>query len=138
MAQRAHRLVAVPNLPRPVAQLDDLVDRARDLPNGILNCREHRRHDWRPQTVRRVGRGFYRIEVCTDCQSERRQELDSRGLVNSTSVHYSEGYLNPPGMGRVDQQGQGVFRLELLTRLVDGIDRTPAPKRSRRSTGKAS
>ena len=48
------------------------------------------------------------------------------------SVRYSEGYLNPPGMGRVDQAGQGVFRLELLTRLVDGVERTKAPAKPRR------
>ena len=131
-ARKPRPLIAVPDRAVPVADLDTLADRAAELPNGILTCREHRRHDWRPASVRRAGRGFYRLERCTDCHSERWQDLDSRGLVVATGVHYSEGYLNPPGTGRVDAVGQGVYRLELLNRLVDGLTEHPKPQQRRR------
>lgn len=125
-------LVAVPPAPRAAADLGTLAERAAELPSGTLNCREHRRHDWRPASARRQGRGFFRLERCSDCHSERWQELDSRGLVTRSGVKYSEGYLNPPGTGRVDQVGQGVYRLELLRRLIEGEPLTTPTKRPSR------
>lgn len=129
--RKPRALVAVPDRGIPVADLDTLAERAAELPNGVLTCREHRRHDWRPASVRRAGAGFYRLERCSDCHSERWQDLDSRGLVVRSGVNYSEGYLNPAGTGRVDQIGQGVYRLELLTRLVEGLTEHPQPKPKR-------
>jgi hypothetical protein len=136
-ARKPRPLVAVANHPTPTADLDTLADRAAELSNGILQCREHRRHDWRARSVKRVKLGFYRLEVCSDCGSERWQDLDSRGLVVASGVHYSEGYLNPPGTGRVDVVGQGVYRIELLTRLIAGTTEHPKPtpiRRTRKAT----
>jgi hypothetical protein len=126
-ARKPRPLLAVASALTPRADLETIAARAADLSNGILQCREHRRHDWRSQSVKKVGRGYYRLEVCSDCASERWQDLDSRGLVTASGVKYSEGYLNPPGTGRVDATGQGVYRLELLTRLIAGVTEHPAP-----------
>lgn len=131
-ARKPRPLIAVPNPPTRPADLDSLASRAAGLTNGVLTCREHRRHDWRPASVRRAGRGFYRLEKCSDCGSQREQDLDSRGLVVSSRVNYVENYLNPPGTGRVDVAGQGVYRIELLTRLIAGVTEHPAPTAKRR------
>jgi hypothetical protein len=131
-ARKPRPLIAVPNPPDRPADLDTLADLAAGLTNGALTCREHRRHDWRPAAVNRAGRGFYRLERCSDCASERWQDLDYRGLVVASGVKYSDGYLNPPGTGRVDAVGQGVYRVELLTRLIAGVTEHPAPVKRRK------
>ena len=112
------------------ADPDDLLQYALELSDGALGCREQRRHDWQPYTVERIGGGFHRVEKCAGCGSERRQDLDARALILSTRIAYSEGYLNPPGTGRVDQQGAAVYRLERLTRLLDQAK----PTRRRRAS----
>lgn len=131
-ARKPRPLIAVPDQPALVADLGTLAEQAAEMTDGMLNCREHRRHDWRSASVIRVGRGFHRIEICSDCKSERWQDLDSRGLVTASGVRYSEGYLNPPGTGRVNQVGQGVYRLELLGRLLERAEQSK-PKRRRKA-----
>lgn len=114
--------------PTRFADPADLVERAAALTDGALRCREHSSHDWQPYTVSREGAGFHRVEKCSGCGSERRQDLDSRALVVKTSIAYSEGYLNPPGTGRADAAGKAVYRLELLTRQL------ARPQRRRRAS----
>lgn len=134
MTRKPRPLIAVAPLPTLTADLDTIAERARELPLGVLNCREHRRHDWRSASVRRVGHsGYHRVERCTDCHSERWQELDGRGLVVRSGIHYSDGYLNPPGTGRVDQVGQGIYRLEALRRYVEGTEAAPKRRRTRKA-----
>lgn len=123
--QAARKLVAVADH-SAVADPDVIAELAKDLDDGVLHCREHRRHDWRPSTVKREKYGYRRVEVCSDCASSRWQELDTRGYVIKGGINYSEGYLNPKGTGRVDQRGCAAYRLETLHRLLPGRKRSAA------------
>jgi hypothetical protein len=111
----------------PAARADPsaIAELAQELDDGTLHCREHRGHNWRPSTVRREDFGFRRVEVCADCHSERWQEMDSRGYVIRGGIHYSPGYLNPKGTGRVREDGMAAYRLEALQRAL--------PRRKRRA-----
>jgi len=110
--------VAQPPEPPPLADREEVQQLARGLTDGALHCREHRRHNWRPSTVTREEYGFRRIETCPDCGCSRWQELDSRGYVVRGGMTYSEGYLNPPGTGRVGLDGIAAYRLEAIDRLI--------------------
>lgn len=111
--------------PAPRADPRVLEELAHHLEDGALHCRESRRHDWRPSRVTREAFGFRRVELCSDCESSRWQELDSRGYVLKAGVEYVEGYLNPKGTGRIGQDGQAVYRLEAITRYL------PKPRKKR-------
>lgn len=113
--------------PAPVADPQQIAELAQQLTDGALNCREHRRHDWRPAQVTRQDYGYRRVEACDDCGSSRWQEMDSRGYLIKGGVNYSEGYLNPKGTGRVTVDGIAAYRLEAITRFLPG-------KRTRRAS----
>jgi hypothetical protein len=120
MRQRPRRLARArrhidPALPEVIAEL------AHELDTGILTCRERRRHDWRPETVIATPTGYLRVESCTDCASSRSQDLDRSGYITTTSISYVDGYLNPAGTGRVDRAGAAAYRLESITRLIEGV-----------------
>ena len=62
-----------------------------------LACRTDQ-HVWRPASVEviREGRslgGYVRVMVCRSCRTERRQTIDTRGVVLSNRYVYADGYL---------------------------------------------
>lgn len=92
---------------------------ADELPDEMLHCRELG-HSWSSYTASydKKSRCYTRILICTTCDTERRQVLDSRGEVVKNSYTYVEGYLakgvvNDEGNARVPR---AVFRITALQR----------------------
>ena len=96
---------------------------AHNLSGKHLACRTDQ-HVWRPSSVEvvRQGRslgGYVRVMRCSQCRTERRQTIDTQGVVLANRYAYSDGYL----AARVERGvSKAVFRLEWLNRWVESHD----------------
>lgn len=95
------------------------------LPDAFILCRDIG-HQWRPYRAWWSGpdKAYRRVLECTRCETTRTQLIDRRGHVSTGHYLYPEGYVSPPGMGRVDGAGRDALRLGSLLRLLD--DEGPA------------
>jgi len=100
---------------------------ADELPAAWAWCRDMR-HAWAPYTVEPAtvggGRGYRQSVRCERCRTIRRRFLDDRGrVVGGTSYVYPDGYLSPPGEGRMTDEDRAALRLR-------GLDVRPRRLRS--------
>lgn len=107
---------------KPYADLGEVEDFAKDLPDEYLLCRSLG-HNWPPGG--RVGRirlegtrkmGWVQELVCKRCGTARRMELDDRGMILSSGYTHPKGYLLE-GLGRIVGDGRGALRLQSLKRV---------------------
>lgn len=94
---------------------------AAALPDEYLLCREIG-HVWQPYTATWVGklRRFERVLRCTRCRTDRKQLLDSRGHITSSSYDYPDGYAHEGG--RIMGADRDRLHLESLKRLIERTD----------------
>lgn len=94
-----------------------------ELPEQFTSCRETRHH-WSPWRVSKGEVTYTRTLRCGRCHAEKDQEVDRRGYIIGTKMHYPAGYLAPPGMGRLDTDDMAHMRLVILRRALreDGKD----------------
>lgn len=94
---------------------------AAGLNTRVLHCRELG-HNWKPWTASYdpKARAYDRRLRCASCKTQRVQVLDSSGHPVSNRYVYPEGYLaqNVDGVGL--SALRDVFRLEAVTRFLDG------------------
>lgn len=96
------------------AEVGDVQDFATTIKSTWIVCRSDG-HDMRPFNVKTTeSGGFERTRKCRRCGAKRTQVIDKYGLILSTDFEYPEGYLLPPGTGRLDSEGRGVFRLAAI------------------------
>lgn len=93
------------------------------LPDAFLACRRLG-HPWRHSTVEREGRGFVETLVCPTCGMRRVDHLDRRAHLISRHYVAPEGYAAHQVDGL---NGRDAFRLEAVTRLLDGTAEEAEP-----------
>lgn len=99
------------------AQLSDVKEFAKSLPEKYLHCRELG-HLWRPfRAGRHPDGGFERVLRCSRCRTRREQSLSSTGMVLTNNYKHPEGYLTE-GIGRIVGEGRGLLRLESIMRVL--------------------
>lgn len=105
---------------------------ARELTDAALLCRDVG-HYWKPFTAgwEPESRSYYRVLRCGRCRGERHQLLDSRGHPIRGHYRYPDGYLAPPGSGRLVGDERDTLRLESVVRLMGG-DEVAARRAARR------
>jgi hypothetical protein len=110
---------------------------ARTLTDAALLCRDIG-HSWKPWTARwdPDSRSYDRVLRCPRCRSERHQLLDSHGHPVRGHYVYPEGYLAPPGTGRLIGGERDTLRLESVVRLVGATEHKDevASRRRRRAS----
>lgn len=91
-----------------------------DLPSAYAWCRDMR-HAWAPYTVEAatVGsrRGWRQRVRCTRCLTIRTRLLSAAGhVIGGATYAYPDGYLAPPGSGRMTESERDALRLRSLGR----------------------
>jgi hypothetical protein len=110
MAPRKSRTLHKP----PTAEIGDVEEFATTIKSTWVTCRSDG-HDMRPLNVTMTEQNtFVRTRKCRNCGARRHQVIDRHGLILDTKIEYPEGYLLPPGTGRLDSEGRGIFRLAAL------------------------
>lgn len=96
---------------------------AQSLPDEYLLCREIG-HIWQPYSAAWVAklRRYERILRCSRCLTDRKQLLDPRGHIVSSSYDYPDGYAHEGG--RIMGTDRDRLHLESLKRLIDKSDDT--------------
>jgi hypothetical protein len=97
----------------PVADVGDVEEFAAGLNSKQIECRSDG-HDMRKHDVEPFDGGWKRTRKCRRCGALRIQILDSRGLILGTKMKYKDGYQMPKGTGRLDSEGNGVFRAVVI------------------------
>lgn len=126
MAKRTRRIVKSyqPAAPEAVEQW------VADAPTEFLVCRALNRHAPTDFTATPLkGGGFEVVLRCTRCRTLIRQTWDRQGTVIAAESEYPDGYLLPPGSGRVDEETRPIIRQELMGRWVDAR-KPPAPRKA--------
>jgi len=85
-----------------------------DLPDAFTDCRDLG-HLWRPHDGGRATKwsGWFRVLLCSRCNTERTQEIDGYGHVMANRYRYASGYQTPKGS---DPVSRDTFRLSVITR----------------------
>lgn len=94
-----------------------------ELPDAYLLCRDMG-HLWRPYRATYVSEDqcYRRVLRCGRCRTERLQDIGLDGVILSGTYAYADGYVAPPGTGRLDTQARGSLRLESTLRLIGKDD----------------
>ncbi|MEV8373029.1 hypothetical protein AB0P21_09845 [Kribbella sp. NPDC056861] len=125
------------------ADPDEVASWAEGKSQGVLKCRTSRNHWWdgwaaRPLTEDPKIRGriagafewrypLQQIQRCTRCKKVIRKltiHPFTGKVLHRTSAQYLEGYLLEPGMGRIDEDGNGQLRLMVMS-VDDGERERP-------------
>jgi hypothetical protein len=99
------------------ASLADVADFVSSMDPGFLRCRDWS-HAWDPRTSTVQVSGAELIESlsCQNCDTVRTRAIcRMTGTILRNRYLYPEGYA-AKGIGRIGQQGRGVFRLESYRR----------------------
>lgn len=109
---------------------------ARDWTKAQLSCRLYG-HIWQPlrATFHQTYRYFSTVQLCPRCKSERHAELNERGHVVSTAIHYPKGYLAEK-VGRIVGDSKDALRLVALARVYDVQAITDPDARARSRAGR--
>lgn len=110
--------------PPKIANIDDVTDWAKNLPDAFLRCRlrGHYLDEDSPECVVKTSRkhGTHEwIGPCISCRAPIHDVYDARtGDIISHRVDTKalDGYLRERGTGRVDAHGNGRIRLERAAR----------------------
>lgn len=64
-----------------------------------MQCRDYR-HAWRPHqaSILAENQGFERILLCSNCGTERVEQISRMGEVDRRYYRYPEGFLAPKGV----------------------------------------
>jgi hypothetical protein len=102
-----------------------VADAAKEWTDQACECRKLNNHDWGPSAVQVHSRSLDITERCRrGCGCTRSYVMTRSGHVTVPPVtKYPDGYLMPPGMGRVTGDARDAVRAEWATRLVDRIER---------------
>lgn len=114
------RLQVAATQPAAPASLSQVEDFAATMKSSFLQCRDLG-HAWKPYSAgsHRDG-GFERKHRCRSCGGFRTQRLSAMGRIISNSYDHPDGYLSP--IGRIDGDGRGLLRLEVLSREKNLLD----------------
>jgi len=84
-----------------------------------LQCRDFG-HSWRPWSARWVEseKSYEQALRCQRCTSIRYRYLSARGSIIRSSYDYADGYVMPPGMGRLDGADRDHIRLTSVLRVM--------------------
>jgi len=109
---------------------------AQDWTKAQLSCRLYG-HIWQPlrATFHQTYRYFSTVQRCPRCKSERHTELNERGHVVSTSIHYADGYL-AERVGRIVGDSKDALRLVALHRVYNLEAVTDPDARARSRAGR--
>lgn len=93
------------------ADVGDVQEFATTIKTQWVKCRSDG-HDMRPFDVDQTDDNTRtRIRKCRNCGAFRHQVIQrGSGMILNTTIEYPPGYLLPPGTGRLDSEGRGVFR----------------------------
>lgn len=115
----------------------DVADKAREMPDGALLCRDlghakiRRGAVWVPSL-----NCFEQTLACShQCGTEWVRLVNQQGEVISSHIHYADGYLMEPGTGRMDAEGRNRIRVEVMRREVQTGDVTAPPAAKKRTRG---
>jgi hypothetical protein len=109
-------LISVKSEARP-----EIIKWADHLPETYLECRDLS-HDPRPFTAKWFPkeRVYVRVLKCSRCKTLRTQTLSETGHVLSSHYGYEQGYLAPPGTGRLTSDDRARIRLITVLKQLEG------------------
>jgi hypothetical protein len=81
-----------------------------NLPIEQSTCRDIH-HAWIYQSVKRASDGFTRRLACVTCGAFKLQHLDRNGYIEKSTYEYPEGYVRPPGSGRITADENAIMRI---------------------------
>jgi hypothetical protein len=105
---------------------------AEDMPWEYLECRKRGNHhmDYYRAYYDKDIKAYREILRCKCCKAVTRENIicpDTGDYLERGPMRYQEGYLRPPGTGRMDNRSRGVVRLMVIQHRAE-----KAPRRLRR------